>query len=99
MFNDDQTINMASGVLTSWRKPTNQQTNQQTGQKQYVPHYYSWGHKNAPTLGSHVFQQTRTIFELIQDIIGTNVHWNKSFIRSVNMNNVLPHGGHILQAT
>ncbi|KAH3769007.1 hypothetical protein DPMN_170253 [Dreissena polymorpha] len=24
---------------------TNQQTNQQTGQKQYVPHYYSGGHK------------------------------------------------------
>jgi hypothetical protein len=29
----------------SWRKPTNQQTNQQTGQKQYVPHFYSGGHK------------------------------------------------------
>ncbi|KAH3847598.1 hypothetical protein DPMN_089925 [Dreissena polymorpha] len=25
---------------------TNQPTNQQTGQKQYVPHYYSGGHKN-----------------------------------------------------
>ncbi|KAH3893674.1 hypothetical protein DPMN_017824 [Dreissena polymorpha] len=27
---------------------TNQPTNQQTGQKQYVPHYYSGGHKNLP---------------------------------------------------
>ncbi|KAH3858148.1 hypothetical protein DPMN_100768 [Dreissena polymorpha] len=27
-------------------QPTDQQTNQQTGQKQYVPHYYSGGHKN-----------------------------------------------------
>jgi len=26
-------------------QPTNQQTNQQTGQKQYVPHFYSGGHK------------------------------------------------------
>ncbi|KAH3856432.1 hypothetical protein DPMN_099020 [Dreissena polymorpha] len=25
---------------------TDQQTNRQTGQKQYVPHYYSGGHKN-----------------------------------------------------
>jgi hypothetical protein len=35
----------------SWRKPTsrptNQPTDQQTGQKQYVPHYYSGGHKKA----------------------------------------------------
>ncbi|KAH3772268.1 hypothetical protein DPMN_173606 [Dreissena polymorpha] len=27
-------------------RPTDQPTNQQTGQKQYVPHYYSGGHKN-----------------------------------------------------
>jgi len=26
---------------------TNQPTDQQTGQKQYVPHYYSGGHKKA----------------------------------------------------
>ncbi|KAH3891040.1 hypothetical protein DPMN_015131 [Dreissena polymorpha] len=29
--------------------------------------------KNAPPLGSHVFQAKVTIFELIQDIIGTNL--------------------------
>ncbi|KAH3870016.1 hypothetical protein DPMN_033194 [Dreissena polymorpha] len=30
-------------------------------------------HENFPPAGSHVFQQTGTIFELIQDIIKTNV--------------------------
>ncbi|KAH3873857.1 hypothetical protein DPMN_037097 [Dreissena polymorpha] len=37
--------------------------------------YYSHIHvrKNAPTLGSHVFQAKITIFELIQDIIETNL--------------------------
>ncbi|KAH3726629.1 hypothetical protein DPMN_052497 [Dreissena polymorpha] len=33
--------------------------------------YYSHTRKNAPPLGSHVFQANVTIFELIQDIIGT----------------------------
>ncbi|KAH3895978.1 hypothetical protein DPMN_020147 [Dreissena polymorpha] len=32
--------------LAQTDRPTDQQTDQQTGQKQYVPHYYSWGHKN-----------------------------------------------------
>ncbi|KAH3749357.1 hypothetical protein DPMN_183854 [Dreissena polymorpha] len=35
--------------------------------------YYSHIRKNAPPLGSHVFQANVTIFELIQDIIGTNL--------------------------
>ncbi|KAH3825933.1 hypothetical protein DPMN_127820 [Dreissena polymorpha] len=60
---------------------TNRQTNRQTGQKQYVPHYYSGGHKkfkitlhNELTYnGSHVFQPTGIIFELVQDIIGMNL--------------------------
>ncbi|KAH3733951.1 hypothetical protein DPMN_040390 [Dreissena polymorpha] len=34
------------GANQPTNRPTNQQTNQQTGQKQYVPHYYSGGHKN-----------------------------------------------------
>ncbi|KAH3820878.1 hypothetical protein DPMN_122627, partial [Dreissena polymorpha] len=34
--------------------------------------YYSHIRKNAPPLGSHVFQANVTIFELIQDIIETN---------------------------
>ncbi|KAH3742391.1 hypothetical protein DPMN_049133 [Dreissena polymorpha] len=35
--------------------------------------YYSHIRKNAPPLGSHVFQANVTIFELIQDIIATNL--------------------------
>ncbi|KAH3890404.1 hypothetical protein DPMN_014485 [Dreissena polymorpha] len=35
--------------------------------------YYSHMRKNAPPLGSHVFQANVTIFELIQDIIETNL--------------------------
>ncbi|KAH3880226.1 hypothetical protein DPMN_004136 [Dreissena polymorpha] len=34
---------------------------------------YSHIRKNAPPLGSHVFQANIIIFELIQDIIGTNL--------------------------
>ncbi|KAH3870046.1 hypothetical protein DPMN_033225 [Dreissena polymorpha] len=34
---------------------------------------YSHKRKNAPPLGSHVFQANVTIFELIQDIIETNL--------------------------
>ncbi|KAH3698977.1 hypothetical protein DPMN_073923 [Dreissena polymorpha] len=35
--------------------------------------YYGHIRKNAPTLGSHVFQANVPIFELIQDIIETNL--------------------------
>jgi len=35
--------------------------------------YYSHIRKTAPPPGSHVFQQTRTIFKLIRDIVRTNV--------------------------
>ncbi|KAH3876972.1 hypothetical protein DPMN_000825 [Dreissena polymorpha] len=47
--------------LAQTNQPTDQPTDQQTGQKQYVPHYYSGGHKKLPP-GSHVFQPTGTIF-------------------------------------
>ncbi|KAH3692268.1 hypothetical protein DPMN_191624 [Dreissena polymorpha] len=52
-FHEDQTINVASRVLTRF--------------------YYSHIRKNAPPLGSHVFQANVTIFELIQIIIETNL--------------------------
>ena len=35
--------------------------------------YYSHNRKTAPPPGGHVFQPTGTIFELIQDNIGTNL--------------------------
>ncbi|KAH3733510.1 hypothetical protein DPMN_039939 [Dreissena polymorpha] len=81
-FHEDRITDVVSRVLTRnkmrfWGKPTNQQTNQptdqQTGQTQYVPHYYSGGHKNAQPLGSHAFQANVTIFKLILDIIETNL--------------------------
>ncbi|KAH3866855.1 hypothetical protein DPMN_029978 [Dreissena polymorpha] len=52
-FYEDQTINVASRVLTRF--------------------YYSHIRKSDPPLGSHVFQANVTIFELIQDIIETNL--------------------------
>ncbi|KAH3769784.1 hypothetical protein DPMN_171060 [Dreissena polymorpha] len=54
--------------------------------------YYSHVRKNAPPLGSHVFQANVTIFELIQDIIVTNLltkfheDWTK-------MQMLTPHNG------
>ncbi|KAH3799546.1 hypothetical protein DPMN_153156 [Dreissena polymorpha] len=62
--------------------------------------------KNAPTLGSHVFQAKDTIFELIQDIIGTN-HLSKFHedqkinvaSRVLTMKNAMPPGGHVFQPT
>ncbi|KAH3793292.1 hypothetical protein DPMN_146799 [Dreissena polymorpha] len=71
-FHEDWTINVASRVNKMYQQ-TDQQTDQQTGQTQYVPHYYSGGHKNAPPTGGHVFKATKTIFELSQDITGTNL--------------------------
>ncbi|KAH3738688.1 hypothetical protein DPMN_045328 [Dreissena polymorpha] len=64
------------------------------------------GRKNAPPLGSHVFQAKVTIFELIQDIIGTN-HLSKFHEdRKINMasrvltkKNAPPPGGHVFQST
>ncbi|KAH3801835.1 hypothetical protein DPMN_155497 [Dreissena polymorpha] len=69
------------------------QTNQ-PGQKQYVPHYYSGGHKNAPPCGGYVFKATKTIFELIQDIIGTNL-LTKVLTRKI----APPPCGHVFQPT
>ncbi|KAH3775097.1 hypothetical protein DPMN_176494 [Dreissena polymorpha] len=45
---------------------------QQTG----ISFYYSHIWKNAPHPGGHVFQPTRTIFILVQDIIGANLLTN-----------------------
>ncbi|KAH3831846.1 hypothetical protein DPMN_105118 [Dreissena polymorpha] len=62
--------------------------------------------KNAPPLGNHVFQAKVTIFELIQDIIGTN-HLSKFHEdRKINVasrvltrKNAPPPGGHVFQPT
>ncbi|KAH3837814.1 hypothetical protein DPMN_111215 [Dreissena polymorpha] len=44
--------------------------------------------KNAPPLGSHVFQAKVTIFKLIQDIIGTNLLTKFHEERKINVNSV-----------
>ncbi|KAH3878186.1 hypothetical protein DPMN_002072 [Dreissena polymorpha] len=107
IFHEDQTINVASRVNKIWRKPTNQQTNQQTGQKQYVPPYYSGGHKNAPHLCGHVFQVNISIFKLNQNAPPPGGHVFSSIwtifklVRDIDETNVStkntapPTGGHI----
>ncbi|KAH3892938.1 hypothetical protein DPMN_017074 [Dreissena polymorpha] len=71
--------------------------------------YYSHIRKNAPPLGSHVFQAKVTIFKLIQDIIGTNLLTKFHEDRNINMasrvltrfynshirKNAPPPGGHV----
>ncbi|KAH3884886.1 hypothetical protein DPMN_008872 [Dreissena polymorpha] len=41
--------------------------------------------KNAPPTGGHVFQATGTIFELVQNIIGTNLLTKFHDDRTINM--------------
>ncbi|KAH3817175.1 hypothetical protein DPMN_118705 [Dreissena polymorpha] len=64
--------------------------------------YYSHIRKNAPPLGSHVFQANIIIFELIQDIIATNLltkfheDWT---INVVSREKCPAPGGHVCIAT
>ncbi|KAH3825620.1 hypothetical protein DPMN_127501 [Dreissena polymorpha] len=62
-FHDDRTINVASRVLTRANLLTKFHEDRKINVASRV--------KNAPPLGSHVFQPNVTIFELIQDIIET----------------------------
>ncbi|KAH3738212.1 hypothetical protein DPMN_044840 [Dreissena polymorpha] len=58
--------------------------------------------KNAPPLGSHVFQAKVTIFELIQDIIGTNLLSKFHEDRKINVasrEKCPAPGGHVFQPT
>ncbi|KAH3861109.1 hypothetical protein DPMN_024037 [Dreissena polymorpha] len=54
--------------------------------------------KNAPPSGGHVFQANVTIFELIQDIIGTKKSFDEVSLRLENKKNAPPPGGHVFQA-
>ncbi|KAH3774512.1 hypothetical protein DPMN_175894 [Dreissena polymorpha] len=88
-FHEDQTINVASRVLTRFyyshtRKNApplgshNFQANRVDnanvdGARRTKSDHKSHIRKNAPPLGSHVYQANVTIFELIQDIIETNL--------------------------
>ncbi|KAH3859556.1 hypothetical protein DPMN_102373 [Dreissena polymorpha] len=66
--------------------------------------YYSYIPRKAPS--PHVFQQTETIFELIQDITRTNVLTKFHLDRTINVTsrvltrkNAPPPGGHVFQPT
>ncbi|KAH3734434.1 hypothetical protein DPMN_040874 [Dreissena polymorpha] len=87
-FHDDRKINVTSRVLTRKNAPPpwwpyiigmNLLTEFHEDRTIYVASrvltrfYYSHIRKNAPPLGSHVFQANVTIFKLIQDINKTNL--------------------------
>ncbi|KAH3831703.1 hypothetical protein DPMN_104973 [Dreissena polymorpha] len=83
-FHEDWTVNVASRVLTRFyyshiRKNTYVLTKFHedwiinVDSRVLTRFYYSHIRKNAPPFGSHVFQANITIFELIQDIIETNL--------------------------
>ncbi|KAH3845661.1 hypothetical protein DPMN_087943 [Dreissena polymorpha] len=76
-FHEDSTINVASRVLTRFyyrKKPRPfQPTDIIFELIQDIIGMNLLTKKNAPPLGSHVFQANVTIFELIQDIIETNL--------------------------
>ncbi|KAH3729801.1 hypothetical protein DPMN_055779 [Dreissena polymorpha] len=74
----------------------NQPTNQQTIRQ--------WGTKKCPAPGGHVFKATKTIFKLIQDIIGTNpltkIHddWKINVASTPFWKNAPPYDSHVFQA-
>ncbi|KAH3834718.1 hypothetical protein DPMN_108053 [Dreissena polymorpha] len=81
-FHEDRKINMASRVFTRINAPPplaamffNQPASFSNSSKILFGMNLLTNHimKNAPPLGSHVFQANVTIFELIQDIIETNL--------------------------
>ncbi|KAH3730074.1 hypothetical protein DPMN_056053 [Dreissena polymorpha] len=84
LFHDDRKINVTSRVLTKKIAPPlwwpyiigmnlltefHEDRTINVASRVLTRFYYSHIRKNAPPLGSHVFQANVTIFELIQDII------------------------------
>ncbi|KAH3876284.1 hypothetical protein DPMN_000123 [Dreissena polymorpha] len=110
-FTDDRKINVTSRVLTRKNAPPpwwpyiigmNLLTEFHEDQTINVASRV----KNAPPLGSHVFQAKVTIFKLILDIIGKNLltkfHENRKInvaSRVLTRKNAPPPGGHIFQPT
>ncbi|KAH3726128.1 hypothetical protein DPMN_051984 [Dreissena polymorpha] len=105
IFHQDWTINVASRVLTRfyyshiWKKCP-------APWRPYWTINVASRVKNAPPLGSHVFQSKVTIFELIQDISGTNLLTKFHEDRKINVasrvltrKNAQPPGGHVFQPT
>ncbi|KAH3818243.1 hypothetical protein DPMN_119844 [Dreissena polymorpha] len=77
-FHEDRKINVASRVLTRKNAPPPgghfyEDRTMNVASKVLTRFCYSHIRKNAPPLRSHVFQANVTIFEVIQDIIETNL--------------------------
>ncbi|KAH3702652.1 hypothetical protein DPMN_077678 [Dreissena polymorpha] len=115
IFHEDWTINVASRVLFFF-KPTGifiELVQDIIGMNLLTKFYYSHilllhSHirKNAPPLGSHVFQAKLTIIELIQEIIGNHLLSKFHEDRKINVasrvltrKNAPPPGGHVFQPT
>ncbi|KAH3852548.1 hypothetical protein DPMN_095059 [Dreissena polymorpha] len=110
-FHDDRKINVTSRIITrfycSHIRKNAPPPGGHIGLKMWPLE------KNAPSLGSHVFQAKVIIFELIQDIIETNLRrkfhedWKINvasrvltrFIYSHIRKNAPPPGGHVFQPT
>ncbi|KAH3706559.1 hypothetical protein DPMN_065946 [Dreissena polymorpha] len=88
-FHEDRTINLASRVLkrekcrAPWQPLDINVASRVLTRKNAPPLFHedrtinmAFRVKNAPPLGCHVFQANVTIFELIQDIIETNLLTN-----------------------
>ncbi|KAH3882863.1 hypothetical protein DPMN_006809 [Dreissena polymorpha] len=67
-FHDDRTISVASRVLTRKNDPPPLRWRR----KNLLTKFHA-GILNAPFRGAHFFQPTRTIFELVQNLIGTKL--------------------------
>ncbi|KAH3894893.1 hypothetical protein DPMN_019053 [Dreissena polymorpha] len=83
-FHEDQTINVAFTFHEDW-----------TIHVTFGPYMY---YEKCPNPGGHVFQPTRTIFELVQDIIGTILLTKVHKDRTINV--ASRHNGcHVFQPT
>ncbi|KAH3832268.1 hypothetical protein DPMN_105549 [Dreissena polymorpha] len=109
-FHKDRSINVVSRVKNA--PPLGSHTNLLT------VFHEDWtinvaSREKCPASGGHVFKETKTIFELIQDIIGTNLLTKFHKDRKINVasrvltriyyshirKNALPPGGHVFQPT
>ncbi|KAH3842156.1 hypothetical protein DPMN_115650 [Dreissena polymorpha] len=109
IFHQAWTINVASTVLTRKNAPPPWRPCFSTNRHHFRTHWtinVASRVKNAPPLGSHVFQAKITISELIKDISGTNLLSKFHEDRKINVaskvltrKNAPPPGGHVFQPT
>ncbi|KAH3693582.1 hypothetical protein DPMN_081016 [Dreissena polymorpha] len=116
-FHKDWKINVASRVLTRKNAPPlaammnlltkfHEDRTVNVASRVLTRFYYSHIRKNAPPLGSHVFQANIIIFQLIPDIIKTNLltkfheDWTMNVaLRVLTRKNALPPDGLVFKET